>query len=885
MTQISTTFNGIQRSVPGNSVQDGACNEMINLRPKDGVLKPVGYKKFLYAIPKDLTNIISHTVGNTRYFIAYNPVTGAIVSYTTNPSLTSSLANIGANKDIDLRVMGNTVIIVNRTDNKIQYLRYNNTYKFFELPELPIFKFSGRTVLTQHLLTETTLVSPSVTGSDYLDYWDSKYVNSVAKWEKEGYLEGYMLVMYAFELVDQTYIFPSAPQLVYVGNPNFKVTAILKDGSGNNWPQKLTIFSMFRAPGGTAEATDPADYSTRLTAGKLQYVISQSDNYAIYKDVIKGISIFCTYPEQFVRKRTLAEAYTYTDSLTSPPDSVLAWGMEVNEETTLDNMIKKNIFFKVKTIDIDKVKLEASPIDIDIKVSDLKTSDIFPVDSFSHHKITAAANLVYNNRLAMCNIKTLLFNGHSPKALFNTVISGDRYMIEWELSTVDGTKIVRSEPFMIDTTARWPHYVSYPDSRAVKFRLLYNVGYWITMYEHSLTPHNMHNFAFAVIKNGAESYPATPNHTPYIHTLFPGMQNYNVVNNIIIDKNRVQISDPGNPFIFPAKNSYQVGNGEAIDIYSNSDPISQGQFGQYPLIVFCSDGRWALQVGTGESYVTNITPLDGEILARAGAYVNTSKMIAFIDSDYNIKLSAGRDAVKISDPIYWEKDTDLMLLPNFRSATNHDQTCKIVVSLCQVPGFEFIKGAILGYDRDENEILVCNPAYPYYSFVYNINSKMWYKSQFTFKSFINDYPNLIGVQPNYNNEPGCGAYLVNDEEFYYTSDKVTNAPLFQEIYIETMPLKFGADILKQIDRLKLMCEIKTEGQTVFGLLVYGSPDGYNYQFISGTQKFGDVYNMLLSVKGMAMKYYKVIISGTVKVNSSITSLVADVETKMNDKLR
>jgi hypothetical protein len=862
MTQITTPFNGIQRNVPGNSVQDGACNELINLRHKDGVLKPVGDKQYLYSINPDLKNIITHSVANTRNMIAYNPVNGNIVSWSDNPSLQTFLANIGLNKDISIHPIGTTLVVINRTDNKLQYFQNNNgQYTFVELPELPVITFSNTPSLGadgKHITGDAEWMNTlSVTerwlaGKSFID-------KNWGDWEKAGYCEGYMLFTYCYELVDESYVFPSLPQLVYAGNPGF-----LRIVSDNMVNIAVTYLA--------------GDFAVYYTAGKISYAIKPvGTDFAKYKDLIKGISIFVTYPEHFIRHAKVEEVVSGSDHLKA----------YINEETSYENLINKDLYYKVETISIERVNeisLKTVPTELKLEVSKLKTSDVLPVDSFTHHKMVSKASFVYNSRLCLANTSSLLFNGYSPLSVFPTATLNGSYMLEWELKTPDGTKMVRSTTFNIPAGSNWPSYITYPDRRAIKCRLLYNVGVWMTVFEYDLTPHNLHNFSYAIVKNSAESYPVTPNHNPLPFSLpaNPGTLNNNIVNNILIDKNRVQISDPGNPFIFPAKNSYQVGISEALDLTSNSDPISQGQFGQYPLLVFCRDGVWALQISTGEAYISNISPFNGEILNRTGVIFNNGDFLTFIDSDFNVKIMFGREAIKISDPILYAKDTDLNSLPNFLSATNHAQTCRVAPYLCQVSGKDYIKGAIIGYNKDEKEIILSNPAYPY-SFVYSVEKKSWYKAAISFKAFINDYPNLLGVSSAVDNE--CAVSIVNDEVTEIVRQYGISYPLDRQFYIETMPIKFSIDALKQIERIKLICEVQTGGDTYVSFLIYGSVDGVQYHYLAGKQATGRFANILTQIKGLSCKYFKVIISGTVYANSTITTMISEVEQKHGNKLR
>lgn len=860
----SIPFSGIFRNVPGNSVADGACNELINLRMKDNVHKPAMGKKFRFSIGKNLSKVIVHSAGNTKYYLGYNSVTGNIVAWNANPDLTSNLAAIGPNKDIDLHAMGNTVIIVNRTDNKIQYLRNNNgTYTFLEMPRLPILRFSHTADPAQHMSGEISLANLSNLEKQMAvkAYYDKNW----SDWEKDGYYEGYVCIIYAFELVDETYIFPSAPVLIYAGNYQYQ-------GSDN---------AINLVPSG-----DPLDYSGEYTAGSITFslynpLLTDLPDFSRYKDIIKGISVFTTYPEHYHRPPKPEEVVSDATALKR----------YVNEDAKLADIVKKNIFYKTTTIAVENINkfinwqgkyLIQPSFDLmgDKKIKDLKTCQTYPVDSFSNHVITAKASYIYNDRLCLVNTVSKLYGGATPREFFGTnAIAGEVFCLEWELKTSEGTKIVRSDTFnkTAGATIPWPTLIAYPDRRATKFRFLAYTATWVTVFEHDLTPHEIHNFAY-YIKNTTIGNAILDTNLEVVTSGKP--YNYNVVNDILQDINRVQISEAKNPFVFPAKNSYQVGHSEAIDITSMSQPISQEQFGVYPLLVFCRDGVWALSIGQDKAYIDRISPFSGEVPAGPGYIYNTGDYIAMIDSDYNLKLLVGKTVSKISDQILYLKDSNLNTLPNFASATNHPQTTQISGYLCQTSGKTYIEGAVLGYNREENEVILANPAYPY-SFVYNVKKQGWYKISESYKYFINDYPDLLGVCPSVGNEAYSFVHKMNEESWYVGP---TSRLASRHIYLESSPLKLGTSNLKKINRLELLCDLQTEGSNYVSLLLYGSLDGVHYHYLTGKQAGGVISNLVLQVDMLSCKYYKIIVSGNVLVSSSITALAVDFK-EVFQKLR
>lgn len=60
--------------------------------------------------------------------------------------------------------------------------------------------------------------------------------------------------------------------------------------------------------------------------------------------------------------------------------------------------------------------------------------------------------------------------------------------------------------------------------------------------------------------------------------------------------NYLYVSKADNPFVFPPKGRNMIGGGTIIGLNTATKPLSEGQVGDFPLIVFCSDGNYALSI-------------------------------------------------------------------------------------------------------------------------------------------------------------------------------------------------------------------------------------------------------------------------------------------------
>ena len=87
------------------------------------------------------------------------------------------------------------------------------------------------------------------------------------------------------------------------------------------------------------------------------------------------------------------------------------------------------------------------------------------------------------------------------------------------------------------------------------------------------------------------------------------------------DNNRVQATELNNPFSFPAINSYRIGNGEVLGMSTNAVALSQGQYGQFPIYAFTSEGIWTMNIGTGETLINTIRAVSREVCVNGNSVI------------------------------------------------------------------------------------------------------------------------------------------------------------------------------------------------------------------------------------------------------------------------
>ena len=82
---------------------------------------------------------------------------------------------------------------------------------------------------------------------------------------------------------------------------------------------------------------------------------------------------------------------------------------------------------------------------------------------------------------------------------------------------------------------------------------------------------------------------------------------------------RLLVSQVENPFTYTLRNYFEVGSGQVLRIATFTEPLSTGQVGQFPLIAFCSDGMYALEVNKSDGTFYDPVPVSPDILSNIGS--------------------------------------------------------------------------------------------------------------------------------------------------------------------------------------------------------------------------------------------------------------------------
>jgi hypothetical protein len=833
MARIQTPINGISTT---SAYQEGDCYSLVNLRPKNGSLRPVAPRKELLDLSQKYDIVFVHHVSGTdeNWIGVVNfDVNGdnrfSVYRETRDGQPENIISAKGKVKGV--QQIGNTLSFI--TANGIEYALFNNNaYKFLgKLPELQVLKNYIYVSAASISLSEYGAAITEENFDECIRGIFGKLTKTVS--DNNGLCDNCLMV-YAFRLYDNSIIRQSSPVLINKAGVRFN------------------------------RATHNGNFDVQnsyVSANNMHCYFDVDLSYLNdWKDIITSVDIFITPGLGYVSASNLPDKFQIDDYANESKPMLKGYG------NMIENIKKTGTFYLIKQIPagtvsrMDPIRLEYVSLDGDNEIGGEELNEIqnyqvskihipdesvftgteniiyqerLPVDSYSHGEMSADVFFCYNERLHLAKIKNSLFRGYDIDffALMYSVhekfssygydyyLGGDMYRKKDAMRLVNGLIIeieveISGKTCKLYTEKRaelyfwFDAYFSYPDSRARKARF-YEIlpgGKYRIILEIDLEPNPALNNAFYLSIDEEKKQPCPPVPDPQDQDIELQID----TDNCIIEANKMKVSETGNPFYFPNKNTYTVGNGEILALATVGIRIPEGSFGQYPLYVFTTNGIYALSVGTGDVlYSSQATPTSYEI-PITGIVCPTPFGVAFI-SPRGICIIGGQQ-VDLLTPQLQQPPQNL-----------HIQTNEILdgVVLNLTASFtDFLKVIeYILYNPAENELIIHDKDAGF-NYVYCFDSRQFYQSTEKFDNAVqNTFPDLLVIEDK----------KIKD----YSQSQSPNA----HVSLITRPLLFGTPDLKRLERMIVRTNLFDIQNPAAGkqsvLLNYYSIDEVNFRILRG----------------------------------------------------
>ena len=562
----------------------------------------------------------------------------------------------------------------------------------------------------------------------------------------------------------------------------------------------------------------------------------------------------------------------------------------------------------VATTDIS-VKETFSPVPIkpsDIDLSNLQTRQTLKDDYLSRHSLIAGGMLIYNNRLQLTGVSLKLpepfpiriatqylsaatepiaksqgqytvctyVPGDSTTSLpyldvlarpflLNAIAPEHEAHVITEISVIcvkDGKElktVLFSDNFnnskhdlspvsLAWDTRSFPRWLFYPDASATTMIIRIENSAGVYAYKLPLRQHPTLNGAYFFKGFHPES-------TIKYSIIDPGTP---TVNNSLPQANKIYTSEVNNPFVFPPEGINSVGTGAVIAIATASRPLSQGQFGQFPLYAFTTEGIWALSVNEVGLYNT-VQPISREVCLGADLIAPLDSTVAFI-SKRGVMLISGAEVDCIS------KNLD-------RAPALHSWSNPPFDMPEQLDFQEFVKSARIAYDYARQRLILINSEHSV-AFVCSLKSGAWATMDSSLTEPLNTYPDTL-----------IKGYVDGTQMLF---DFDVSASDTTEAVIVTRPISFRAphtlktlrDIVLDADILPLGASRKEPWKAVIG--VAGSRNLEHWHTFARRNGKG-----VRGVSGTPYQFHCLCISVPLTQYDSIIGATVEVVPKYTRKLR
>lgn len=555
---------------------------------------------------------------------------------------------------------------------------------------------------------------------------------------------------------------------------------------------------------------------------------------SLFAEEISAINIYATTPYY---ENKLTQDYLSPDNI----------AYLVTSETIIGNATTKaqEPFYLIKSIQkpssSEKMLLTIDQLDSDIVITetyskiDIQTiaaGEIMPVDNFSYHKVYGKITS-NNGRLIIDKPTTVLSAGHIRSLAEQDNSSDVGFRIDTEDGKISGIAYTIDKALGFAGAVTKPRGIlSYPDGRATMVGGSASADGAIKLYKTS--KNELHNIACAFNIAGAAfdtvtfaAGVASSNYSIYLN--YAAADETTGTNQPIItakysSENRIQFSQSGEFSVWPAINSYRIGEGKIMAIGSNSvNPADTLTIA--PLIVGTTDGVYSINLDpSGNNLVASITKVVSmPYISKETLQIDDQ--LLFI-SDKGLMAFNGGNPVSLTDPYFPDDKTasfpaNETILPNYNvitdayfGGTGNPYTISDIV--------DYLKGALLAYDSRRETIWCSNPSKTY-SLTYSVKTKLWGINTLVFSAKVELFSNIITGSTNI-----YSRYLVEksgEDNLLILSGEDNTKEVF--FHFLTRPIKMqNPDRFKKIAKIISRCEYfrKDIGTGYFTFGLWGKQD-------------------------------------------------------------
>ncbi len=847
-------FIGTSNNTSARESKPGECSNIVNLERHNSTLRPVSSHNFAGSIADSNRKICYiHTCNGEQHIISIYGTTlyheGNIANGTWT-SINKQLYTLSESMQ-DICSLGNTLIVTSQ--HYVTYIAYRNEgYKILDhKPPMPTIRFCEKVIENSgYILPQLEFEGrkEEFSEQDY-DFYLNHIMGPLYKHrdkihQQHAFFEP-VLVRYALRLFDGSHILPSPPILVNLHN----YTRLLQD-------YHLTF--LYKEE--TNKTTLQAETIQWGTMG-IEYIVD-SINLDEWSDIVTGIDIFISKELSLIEDRPIDE-HSYYDTNNKQSEYAYQYKIPIQKSAHIEQQVlNESVFYHLTTLNIaDITPQKFTLIEHNINPDEIIYQPLLEVDTMSLSTIGAQHSFIYNNRLHLADITQRHYPGYPPTMFCCCNENNGNALIYMR------TKITQPNGGIEETVALLtaPNFsmqlsplISYPDANAFSME----IGIRYNGYDYKK------RIALTAVENEDRASYIGPN-ALYIDVnnwlkekvTNDNYNNFPTVTSTFVStqRNKMIVSQSSNPFYFPNELSYYISNGTINGMATATAALSQGQFGEFPLYIFTSEGIWSMQVGTGNICYARCTPLNNEHTGKHSFILPIENAVIYLSGN-KISLISGSQC------------KDLLSLTEIPAGNFNDALARLLPSLSSAgkditPIINYVKeNTTATYNYNKNELILCNNDYPY-CWILHLPSGHLYRWEQSIQSIV-----------------GCGDMLLaqnSNRMIYNLNDKIGSSG---EIQLITKPLQLVPDTYTRLRQIVWRMQASHCSLSVT-ILAAHEPDG-TYKVIHRSRYDGSIKGHLpVRILSAPYKYFRLALSGTVSPDTTIDCADLTYEIVENNKLR
>ncbi|MDY6287967.1 MAG: hypothetical protein SPM02_00800 [Bacteroidales bacterium] len=872
-------YNGVSTNPSDYECNDGdlaLCSALIN---EDGRLQPLPQPSLVLSFPDGLKVVAVHRTSAFKHYILSDSSGTTLLwlddtDTQATPTPIVTLTGMGAAIQ-SVTPMGNTLVVL--SDDGIHYILWHTdadtyTYKYLgsHFPEIELsFGLQGHAATSQpanfdmpgvhHLPLPGHIINFDASERTHATDPVLAAVNSfIADRAKAGKFIFPFFVRYAYRLFD------GSRSLTMHSSPVLMITA-----------SDIAPYAFITEASVEEESTGPTRFS--ITVGALtfdlDYICTKGKAaLAEWSDIVKSVDIFISAPIYTYDQsgEVLGLSTVATDNIASMGFSFSkmngSYGKHHNFSFFNNPAVTAQSIFLLPRFSQDKVAETVegtssfyllSSIEVNNLADSQRTTVNVPQDYMqsllsrermtddydSHDDIFASRAFVYNNRLNLANVDKLLARPPSLSALvpyIDTNINPATFTMYLFINQNGQKVVVKNAPDIMNKDTPLV-FLYYPNPNAYKAVIIKERGTSSQVLEIDMQRHDFLAGTFSFEGWDANRWTNA--------IMFDDYDEPVETDRRVPLHNKIYTSGVGNPFFFPVTGINSVGTGSVLGIAAATKALSEGQFGEFPLYAFTSEGIWALSVNSSGGY-SNVKPVSRDVCINPDSITPIDNAVLFASSR-GIMLLQSSSTVCISDPI---KSNPNPSVPYIKS----------IPSIIPFP--DFLTNCRMAYDYTHQRVILFNHTCDY-AYIYSLKSHLWGMAPSNLISVVNDYPDTLAMTSD-----GTLVSLTQPRSLDAKGDPVP-VPAF---YI-TRPIK-----LSPPNALKTVSTIIQRGLFQRGdvqTLLYGSRDLFNWHLIASS-KSHELHNL----HGSPYKYFRIATFATLTHDKSLDGVSIEFKPRHTNTL-